>query len=48
LGRRGVLRLVHSTKLNRAMGLLFSPERIEELKERAGFGWTQIALAQKR
>jgi len=48
IGRGGILRLVHSTKLNGALGLLFSPERIEAFKEWAGFGWTQIVLAQKR
>jgi len=48
LGRGGILRLVQSTKVNWALGLLFSPERIEAFKEWAGFGWTQIVLAQKR
>ena len=48
MGHGGILRLVNSPKLNRALGLLFSPERIEAFKERAGFGWTQIVLARKR
>ena len=48
LGHRGVLRLVNSWKLNRAAGLLCTLERIEAFKEWAGFGWTQIVLAQKR
>ena len=48
MGRGGILRLVNSTKLNWVLGLLFSPERIEAFKEWAGFGWTQIVLAQKR
>jgi 2-polyprenyl-3-methyl-5-hydroxy-6-metoxy-1,4-benzoquinol methylase len=48
MGRGGILRLVNSPKLTWALGLLFSPERIEAFKEWAGFGWTQIVLAQKR
>jgi 2-polyprenyl-3-methyl-5-hydroxy-6-metoxy-1,4-benzoquinol methylase len=48
IGHGGILRLVNSPKLNWALGLLFPPERIEAFKERAGFGWTQIVLAQKR
>jgi 2-polyprenyl-3-methyl-5-hydroxy-6-metoxy-1,4-benzoquinol methylase len=48
LGRGGILRVVHSTKLNRLLESLFSPERIEAFKEWAGFGWSQIVLAQKR
>jgi 2-polyprenyl-3-methyl-5-hydroxy-6-metoxy-1,4-benzoquinol methylase len=48
LGHGGILRLVNSTKLNRALELLFSQERIEAFKEWAGFGWTQVVLAQKR
>jgi 2-polyprenyl-3-methyl-5-hydroxy-6-metoxy-1,4-benzoquinol methylase len=48
MGHGGILRLVNSTKLNWALDLLFSPRRIEALKEWAGFGWTQIVLAQKR
>jgi hypothetical protein len=27
---------------------MFSPERIDVFKEWAGFGWTQIVLAQKK
>jgi 2-polyprenyl-3-methyl-5-hydroxy-6-metoxy-1,4-benzoquinol methylase len=48
IGHGGILRLVNSTKLNRAMERLFSPARIEDAKGWAGLGWTQIALAQKR
>jgi 2-polyprenyl-3-methyl-5-hydroxy-6-metoxy-1,4-benzoquinol methylase len=48
MGRGGMLRVVDSTKLNRLLGLLFPPERIEAFKEWAGFGWSQIVLAQKR
>jgi SAM-dependent methyltransferase len=48
MGHGGILRLVNSPKLNRVLELLFSPKRTEGLKEWAGFGWTQIVLAQKR
>jgi SAM-dependent methyltransferase len=48
LGHGGILRLVNSWKLNGALELLFSGERIDAFKEWAGFGWTQIVLAQKR
>jgi SAM-dependent methyltransferase len=47
IGHRGILRLLNSTKLNSALGLLSSPTRIEHFKEWAGFGWTQVVLAQK-
>jgi 2-polyprenyl-3-methyl-5-hydroxy-6-metoxy-1,4-benzoquinol methylase len=47
LGHRGILRLVNSAKLNGALGTLLSTERVEAFKEWAGFGWTQIVLAQK-
>jgi 2-polyprenyl-3-methyl-5-hydroxy-6-metoxy-1,4-benzoquinol methylase len=48
MGHGGILRLVNSPKLNWVPRLLLSPERIERFKEWAGFGWTQIVLAQKR
>lgn len=48
MGNRGVLRFVNSYKLNWVLHLLLSAERIDALKEWAGFGWTQIVLAQKR
>ncbi len=47
MGHRGILRLVNSTKLNLVLDFLFSAKRIEAFKEWAGFGWTQIVLAQK-
>ncbi|PYO84808.1 MAG: hypothetical protein DMD65_02270 [Gemmatimonadetes bacterium] len=47
LGDRGILRLVNSYKLNRALGWLLSPRSVERLKEWAGFGYTLLALAQK-
>jgi SAM-dependent methyltransferase len=48
MGHRGILRLLNSTKLNLAASLVFSAERIEAFKERAGFGWTQVVLARKQ
>lgn len=48
MGRRGILRLVNSTTLNRALHLLVPEARLTSLKERAGFGYTMIALARKR
>jgi 2-polyprenyl-3-methyl-5-hydroxy-6-metoxy-1,4-benzoquinol methylase len=48
MGHKGILRLINSTKLNSALRLMFSPERIDVFKEWAGFGWTQIVLAQKK
>jgi 2-polyprenyl-3-methyl-5-hydroxy-6-metoxy-1,4-benzoquinol methylase len=48
LGHRGVLGLVNSPKLNRLLGAVMSADRVEALKERAGFGWTQVVLARKK
>ena len=48
MGHGGILRLINSHKLNLVIGLVFSAEEIEAFKEWAGFGWTQIVLAQKR
>lgn len=47
LGGRGILRLVNSCKLNRALGWVIPPRYLERLKEWAGFGYTLVALAQK-
>jgi 2-polyprenyl-3-methyl-5-hydroxy-6-metoxy-1,4-benzoquinol methylase len=48
MGQRGILRLVNSARLNRALGLAVSPSRIRAFKERAGLGYTLIVLARKR
>jgi 2-polyprenyl-3-methyl-5-hydroxy-6-metoxy-1,4-benzoquinol methylase len=48
MGHRGILRLVNSSKGNWFFRLLLGARRVEALKEWAGFGWTQIVLAQKR
>ncbi len=47
-GQRGILRLVHSYKVNTALRFLVPHEYLEALKERAGFGYQLIVLAQKR
>src|SRR4029077_6634968 len=48
LGHGGILRVVNSTKLTRCGAFVFGAEGVEALKEWAGFGWTQVVLAQKR
>lgn len=47
LGDRGILRLVNSRQLNRALGWVIPPRVIERLKEWAGLGYTLVALGQK-
>jgi len=47
IGNRGILRLVNSYKVNKALGWVISPRHLERLKEWAGFGYTLVALAQK-
>jgi 2-polyprenyl-3-methyl-5-hydroxy-6-metoxy-1,4-benzoquinol methylase len=47
-GNAGILRLVNSYKLNRLLGLVIPPDRIESLKGRLGFGYQLLVLAQKR
>ena len=48
MGRGGILRLVQLHQAELGPGAAVFPERIEAFKEWAGFGWTQIVLAQKR
>lgn len=48
IGNGGILRLVNSYKLNRAVGLIMSPSTIENLKARAGFGYQLMVLAKKK
>jgi SAM-dependent methyltransferase len=48
MGQGGILRLVNSARLNRALGMVIPPARILELKERAGLGYTLMVLARKR
>jgi len=47
-GDIGFLHLVNSHRLNRALGQIVSPSRIERAKERMGFGQTIAVLAQRR
>jgi len=47
-GKLGILRFVNSHKLNAAARLFVSQEHLERLKEKAGFGWQMIFLAQKK
>jgi len=47
-GQKGILRVVNSAKLNAAMHLFISKERLDRLKEKAGLGWQMIFLAQKK
>jgi 2-polyprenyl-3-methyl-5-hydroxy-6-metoxy-1,4-benzoquinol methylase len=46
-GQLGFLRFVNSTRLNRLLGLLFSQESLDRMKERLGFGQTIAVLAQR-
>jgi SAM-dependent methyltransferase len=48
IGDRGFFRLVNSHKLNAALGWVIAPRSLERVKEWAGFGYTLVALAQKR
>ena len=48
MGERGWLRVVNSPKLNKAAGWLISQRRLEALKERMGFGYSIIAIGQKK
>ncbi len=47
MGDGGILRLINSYKVNAALGLLIPRHCLERLKERAGLGYTLVALAQK-
>jgi 2-polyprenyl-3-methyl-5-hydroxy-6-metoxy-1,4-benzoquinol methylase len=48
IGNRGVLRVINSPRLNSAVALVSSRERLAKLKERAGYGYNLIAAAQKK
>jgi SAM-dependent methyltransferase len=47
-GKVGILRLVNSYKLNSFLQLFAPKDKIDRLKEMAGFGWQMIFLAQKK
>ncbi len=44
---RGIMRFVHSRKVNLPIRAVFG-NRVDNLKERMGLGWTLMLLAQKR
>jgi 2-polyprenyl-3-methyl-5-hydroxy-6-metoxy-1,4-benzoquinol methylase len=48
IGERGWLRVINSHKLNKAVGRLISQRRLKALKERMGFGYSIIAIGQKK
>lgn len=45
VGDEGILRLINSVKLNRLLGSVVSPERLERTKERAMLGHSLMACA---
>jgi len=47
-GKLGILRMVNSQKLNSFARLFISQSKIDGLKEKMGFGWQMIFLAQKK
>jgi len=47
MGHRGILRIVNSPKLNALLAATTSRDFLERLKERAGFGYQIVVLAQK-
>jgi len=47
-GTQGFLRLVNSCRLAAMLSLFIAPEALTTVKERLGFGWQMIALAQKK
>lgn len=48
IGNHGILRLVNSPRLNSFLGAIFGRNRLQSLKERTGFGFQNIVLAQRR
>ena len=47
-GNRGILRLINSNKVERAIETIIHPDHVVKLKERIGFGKSLVVLAQKR
>lgn len=47
-GTRGILRLVNSYKLTALLSTFVGVEALNAAKERAGFGWQMVVLAQKK
>jgi 2-polyprenyl-3-methyl-5-hydroxy-6-metoxy-1,4-benzoquinol methylase len=48
IGHHGILRFINSYKINAGLELFVSQKKLERFKERAGWGYTLIVLAQKR
>ena len=48
MGHRGWLRIINSHKLNNLMSWLIPQNRLDELKERMGLGYSIIVLGQKK
>jgi len=48
IGNRSILRLVNSYNLNAVARRFLSPDIIQRLKERAGLGYSLVALGQKK
>jgi hypothetical protein len=47
MGKRGVLRLLNTSKIETLLNHILGTKTVEVLKERSGFGYTMIALVQK-
>jgi 2-polyprenyl-3-methyl-5-hydroxy-6-metoxy-1,4-benzoquinol methylase len=47
-GNRGILRLINSNKVERAIETIIHPDHMVKLKERVGLGKSLVVLAQKR
>ena len=48
MGHKGVLRLVNSYKLNHGLQLFLAEEKLIDLKEQLGLGYTRVILYQKK
>jgi SAM-dependent methyltransferase len=48
MGKRGILRIINSYKLNKALSMLIPQSRLDELKEQMFLGYTIIAMGQKK
>lgn len=47
-GTSGILRIVNSYRFASLLNPLIGQKRLEQIKERAGFGWQMVVLAQKK
>lgn len=48
MGHKGILRLINSYKINQVLGNVISPQRVESLKGKLGWGYTIIVVGRKR